>query len=49
MNEALVPDDDWVENEDSAYDNPCPTSRAWHIAILEKAEAYVMPPAYGGI
>ncbi len=56
---SLVPPEDWVTDPDpEQYDMPCPACsavvdnravhRAWHLAILDRADRYVSPSLYGG-
>lgn len=53
--DTLIPPEDWVTDQDLNYDLPCPAMvesravhRAWHLALVERADRYVSPPVYGG-
>lgn len=58
MGDILVPPEDWVTDQDPNYDLSCPVCsalveiravhRAWHLAMVERADRYVSPPVYGG-
>ncbi len=55
--DALVPSENWVDNQDPDYDEACPTCsalvenravhRAFHLAIVERADRHVPEPRYG--
>lgn len=58
--DILIPAEDWVSEPDQdVYDTPCPVCsamvenravhRAFHIALVERADRYVSPPVYGGM